>query len=163
MTVRARNHPELERVHAQAFLVLEAKLQCTPSVLVSEHPVFFFLGAANVVPIPILEICEFIIGAQRRVSFTVSLYLRHFIDGLPPRSGFGIPASDFFAVHSCAWKHHSIRQIAIVGDSHHACASLIFNRLERFPELPGIRTFLRCERRHEGCLVRSVAVDHYPM
>ena len=163
MPVGAGNHSKLKRVYAKAFLILKTKLQRAPGVLVSEHPIFFFLGAANVVPIPVLKICELIIRAKRRVSFTVSLYLRYLIDRLPPRSGFGVAASDFLAVHRRAWEHHAIGQVAIVGDRHHACASLILDCLQRLPELPGIGTFLRREGCHKGCLVRSVSVDHHPM
>ena len=162
MRVGAADEAELERVHAELLLELQALLQRAPRIFPLDHA-GLFRHAGEVGLVPFLEVGELVGGGERGVRLAVALDLGDLVHRLPARPRLGPFAGQRIAEKRLEREHPAVRQIAVVGDGEQRAAGL---RLPRRHPVPEILRVLAVEGRHRQHLVGlllAVAVDHVAM
>src|ERR1700730_6459555 len=97
------------------------------------------------------------------MALTVSLYLRHLVDGLQPCTSLGIFARQSAPIEVNESKHAPVREIAVVGDREDRTASLLLIRIEEIPELGRVFTVRSRERNDLISLILPVTENHDAM
>ena len=133
VAVGAADQADLEGIDAQFRLVGEPQLEGAAAVLVLQHPVFLGCAAADVVPIPVLEIGKFVVRRQERMRLAIALDLGDFVNRLPTGAETRVLRANRLAIHGLRREHHAVGQVAVVRHGEDLAASLLLVAGQRLP------------------------------
>ena len=133
--VRAADHAELERVHAEFPLQQQAVLERLAGVFVLQHLGLLGLGAVEVGLVPLLVVGELVVGREERVRFAVALDLGGLDERLEPGPHRRQLLGERLAVEGLHREHAAVAQIAVVRDGQHLRPGLLFELGQILPEV----------------------------
>src|SRR6185436_14230517 len=106
------------------------------------------LGEVEVALVPALEVGEFIVGRKKRMRLAVTLDLRGLVERLPTNTALGIFTVDPSAGERLDDREHAaVAQIAVVREGEDFGAGLFFDHGHPLPQIAGIGTAERRQRR----------------
>ncbi len=157
--VRASDHPELVRVHAEARFLAQPLEQGRTSVLLGQHVRGLGDLPGEVAGVQGLEIGERVVGREQRMRLGVTLLLGHLVHRLEARPGLGVELRQRPAAVRLGVEHQAVRQVAVVRDCQDAATGLLLVAGHVRPQVLGVHGIVLGEGQGPAGAVGTFAED----